>query len=436
MALVTDDELSSSEASVPINPNVLLSKITWRLIPFLSFLYFIAFLDRVNVSFAALGMNKDLGLTAYEYGLGAGLFFVGYLLFQVPSNLLLQRFGARVWLAILMLVWGIVSSGTGFAVDKYQFYLARLLLGVAEAGFFPGLVLFITCWFPAERRAKVIAGLLVSLPIASVIGAPLSSLIMNAFEGSALAGWRWLFIIEAAPAILCAVLMPMVLPNSPADARWLTSAEKRWLTIAVADDRRESGQRRAAVFVVNVELLRYGLAYFGLLLGMSAVTLWLPQIIKAGGVSSTNALLLSAVPYCAAAIAMIGWSKAAEAHGSVVARDCWLPALVAALALAGVTLTSQFALDLILLSIAASGGLASIVIFWTLPTAAFSATERPFAIAAINTIGSFGAFVGPFAVGWLHDITHNFTAGLWVLSAAVAMAALLLAMPRRAGKLS
>lgn len=403
-----------------------------RLIPFLAALYFISYLDRVNISFAALQMNGTLGLSASQYGAGAGIFFLGYLAFQVPSNILLQRYGARRWLAIIILAWGIASLSMSFINSPQQFYLARFALGVGEAGFFPGLVLYLTYWFPPQSRGRIMSGLLLSIPLASVVGAPISNAILVSFDGSAgWEAWRWLFLVESIPAIFAAGLVWIVLPDGPAQASWLTSDEKRWLADQLQHGTASSAGAgtRAIRALVDPRVILFAMAYFGLGLGLYGIGLWLPQIIKASGASQSGAVLLTAIPYSAAAVAMVIWGRIADRHPASP-RNCWLPTLISALALGLLPMCESLTARIALLSLAAAGTLSAIAVFWTLPTVSIPPKSLGVVVAAINTMGSVGGFLGPFAVGWLKDMTESFAAGIALLALGSLVSAILLMMPR------
>lgn len=406
-------------------------KIAWRILPFLAVLYVVSYLDRVNVSFAALTMNADLGMSATLYGWGAGIFFFGYLLFQVPSNLLLERFGPRRWIAAIMLAWGAVSVAMGAIDSPWSFMAARFLLGLAEAGFFPGMILYLTYWVAPAHRGRIIAGFMFAIPIATVIGAPLSSLILSSFHG-AIAGWRWLFILEGAPALLGALAVLLLLPDRPVNAKWMTDEEKAWLAQAQAPpaDLPALGRSVAGVMLAP-EVLRFAAIYFGLALCNYGLGLWLPQMIKAAGAGTANAALLTALPYGFAAVAMVLWGLWVDSRGKVVASSVWIPTFLAAIGLIGSAYAHWLPLQMALFSLAAVGTLAAISSFWTLPTARLPAAETAVAVAMINSTGNLGGFVGPFVVGWIKDATHSFQNGLLFVAACVAVSGVLLAVGGR-----
>ena len=404
-------------------------KVAWRIVPFLAVLYVISYLDRVNISFAALSMNPDLGLSATLYGWGAGIFFFGYLLFQAPSNLLLERFGPRRWIAALMLAWGAVSVGMGAINSPAAFLAARFLLGLAEAGFFPGVILYLTYWVTPAHRGRIIAGFMFAIPISTVIGAPVSSLILSSLHGP-IAPWRWLFILEGAPAVLGALAVLAFLPDGPRAAGWLTEDEKRALARALAPAATATPPRGILGVIRAPELWLFAATYFGLALCNYALGLWLPQMIKAAGVTAASAALLTTVPFGLAAVAMLAWGRFVDGRGAARASSVWIPTFVAAAGLAA-SAYAAWPLQLALFSVATIGTLAAISAFWTLPTHRFAPAETAVAVAMINSTGNLGGFVGPVMVGWIKDSTHSFQAGLLFVAVFVAISGLLLLRVRR-----
>jgi len=395
-----------------------LRRLAWRIVPFLAVLYVISYLDRVNVSFAALTMNVDLGISATTYGWGAGIFFVGYLLFQVPGNLLLERFGPRRWIAAIMVCWGLVSVAMGFIHDARQFLIARFLLGLAEAGFFPGVILYLTYWFPGSFRGRIVSGFMFGIPIATIVGAPLSGYILERLHGAAgLAGWRWLFIVEGAPAMLGALAVAAFLPERPQTVRWLDEPQRRALLDALASSQPAGAPRGVAAAMFNRHVLAYAVAYFGLALALYGVGLWLPQMLKSSGVANTAAVLLSAIPYVVAAIGMLVWGRFADGRPGAPAGNIGIPVIVTGIALACMPLVTGLAASLALLSLAACGTLAGVSAFWTLPTTRLPPAELPVSVAMINSIGNLGGFVGPLMIGWIKDATGSFEAGMLALAA-------------------
>jgi len=406
-------------------------KVARRLVPFLSLLYLVAFLDRVNVGFAKLQMGGDLGLGDAVYGLGAGIFFLGYFLFEVPSNIILHRVGAKIWICRILVVWGLVSMGMAWVDSAASFYLLRFLLGVGEAGFFPGIILYLTYWFPAGRRAKTTASFMTAIAVAGVVGGPVSGWIMAGLDGSrALRGWQWLFLLEGLPAVLLGFAAYYFLDNGPAGAAWLNPAERRILLRRLAEeqDGRASGEGHESLrqAFLSVRVWRLALVYFCLALGLYGVSFWLPQIIndlKQGGLQTTG--LLSAIPYAVAVPAML-----AVGHSSDRRHERRLhiaaSALLAGLGLLALALAQGSpSLSIAALSVAASGILAALATFWTLPTAFLSGRAAAGGIALINSIGNLGGYCGPVVLGWVRQTTGNLDAGLFVLCGGLALAALL-----------
>jgi MFS transporter, ACS family, tartrate transporter len=400
-------------------------KVGWRLLPFLGLLYFVAFLDRVNVGFAALTMNADLALTATQFGRGAGIFFLGYVLFEVPSNVMLARLGARVWIARIMISWGLLSAGMAFVSGPWSFYVVRFLLGVAEAGFFPGMIYYLTCWFPAAYRARIVGSFMIALPLSSIIGAPLSTSLLS-LNWAGLAGWQWMFLLEGIPAVLLGFAVLLWLTDAPERAGWLAPEERRWLTETLAAERAAQESVRRLTLrdaLTSVRIWTLGLVYFGAVVGLYALGFWLPQIIQGLGEGLTNfeVGLTTVVPYTVAAIAMVLWS----AHSDRTGERRWhfaLSAFVASVALAasGVLHGSPLA-SLVALTVAAAGIYATLPVFWTLPTALMTGTAAAAGIALVNSIGNVGGFVGPLLVGYFKDETGDYAVGLAILAVLVAL---------------
>ena len=408
-----------------------IARVSMRMIPFLIVCYFAAYLDRVNVSFAALTMNQDLGLSATAYGLGAGIFFFSYFVFEVPSNLALEKFGARRWIARIMVSWGLVSGAMVFVSGETSFYVVRLLLGAAEAGFFPGIIFYLTLWFPAVYRARIIGWFMVAIPLSTVFGAPVSSAILSMHGLFGLAGWHWLFIIEAVPAVVLGVVTWFYLTDHPAEAAWLQPDERDWLMRRLADEKsqREAARRFSTLEALfDPKVLALSLVYFGAVAVNYGTAYFLPQIVKAFGLSNMQTGLVSAIPYVVGSVGMVWFAyrsdRQLERKGHV--------AVALALAALGIGLSPLFdepVLKMVLLSIGAFGVFAVLPVFWTLPTAFLSGASAAAGIAVINSVGNLAGFFGPFAVGWLKDATGNYAAGLWAISAcAVVGTAVVLAL--------
>ncbi|WP_132252087.1 MFS transporter [Methylobacterium segetis] len=403
-------------------------KVLWRLVPFLMLCYFAAFLDRVNVGFAALTMNRDLGLSAAVYGLGAGIFVLGYFLFEVPSNIILEKVGARRWIARIMITWSLVSGCTAFVAGEWSFYLVRFLLGVAEAGFFPGIIFYLTNWFPSEQRGKVVGTFMMAIPISSIIGSPLSAWIMAATDGShGLAGWQWLYLIEAAPSFLLGFAVLAYLTDRPEEARWLAPEERRWLSERIARDRREKVEVRKislAQALVHPRVLGLSLVYFGISTGLYGIGLWLPQIVREFGLSTLQTGFVTAIPYAVSAVGMVLWTR----HSDAKMERTWhvaLPAVVGGLALAAAGYAPSPALSMAALSLAALGVFCAMPTFWTLPTALLTGSAAAGGIALINSIGGLGGFVGPYMIGWIKDATGQFGLALLAIAGFMVAAGLL-----------
>lgn len=417
--------------------NSVLRKVAWRLIPFMTLLYFVAFLDRVNVGFAALTMNADLGLTPRMFGFASGIFFIGYVIFEVPSNMVMERVGARLWIARIMITWGLLSAGTAFVSSPNQLYVLRFLLGVAEAGFFPGMILYLTYWFPAAWRARILSTFMIALPISNVIGSPVSTAIL-AVQARGLHGWQWMFLLEGIPAVLCGCAVLLFLRDGPAKATWLTSDEKAWLQSELARERAVHGTAAHSSFAALREprVWGFGLIYFGMLVGMYGFGFWLPQIVKGlGNLSNFEVGLAAALPYAVAALTMYLWGR----HSDRTGERTWhiaLPAFVGAVGLAlSAYLGDTPVLALAALCLSAIGCYAALPIFWTLPTAMLAGGAAAAGIALVNSIGNIGGFLGPTLVGYVTDATGSYGAALSVLAAFVAtsgVAVLALAPRKRA----
>jgi len=389
--------------------------------------YVAAYLDRVNVGFAKLQMLEDLQFSQTVYGLGAGIFFIGYFLFEVPSNLLLHRMGARVWLARIMISWGVISAAMMFVETSGAFYALRFLLGAAEAGFFPGVIFYLTQWYPASRRGKVMALFMTGIPICSVLGSVISGWIMQTFDGmNGLAGWQWLFLLEALPAIFVGLYMFLRLDNSIAEAAWLTAEEKSSLSADLAQD---AGASPAGTFM---DALRDGrvwfacLIYFCFVTGLYGVSFWLPTILSDMGIKSPLDIgLLSAIPYAVAAVGMVLVGRSADRRG----ERRWHVALPAALGAVGLLLSVVFAANVVLamaaLTLATSGILTAPPLFWSLPTAYLRGAAAAAGIAIINSFGNLAGFVSPYVVGGLKDFTGSTAAGMYFVAAFVFIGAVL-----------
>jgi MFS transporter, ACS family, tartrate transporter len=416
-------------------------KVAIRLVPFLCVLYTIAFIDRINVAFAALSMSADLGLSPAAFGLGAGLFFIGYFLFEVPSNLILDRVGARRWIARVMITWGILSTCFVFVVGQNSFYVLRFLLGVAEAGFFPGVILYLTYWFPKRYRGRVTAGFMTAIPIASFIAAPLSGFLLE-LHGLGLKNWQWMFLLEGIPSVLLGIVVLRFLTDRPSQAAWLTQEQRDWLANEMEAERAASAQAAGAHdhglgdvlrSLLSWNVLRLALIYFGLTTGLYGIELWLPQIVKAFGLSNVEVGLVAAIPYAAAIATMMLWATYSDRSGqrlNHVALACGMGCVGVGIAAA---VAGHPVWTMVCLSIAIAGVMAARPPFWTLPTEFLSGRKAAAGIAAINSIGNLGGFFGPTLIGYAREMTGSFTLGLMV-SAVTLLASTLftLSLRRRA----
>jgi MFS transporter, ACS family, tartrate transporter len=416
-----------------------IAKVSKRLVPFLIVCYFVAYLDRVNVGFAALTMNQDLGLSQTAFGFGAGIFFIAYFIFEVPSNLLLERFGARKWIARIMLSWGILSGimafipaiarATGLG-NENSFYLLRVLLGAAEAGFFPGIIFYLTLWFPAEYRARIVGYFMAAIPLSTVIGAPISGVLLYLHGGLGLAGWQWLFIIEAVPAIILAGVVFFYLTDRPSEAAWLALDERVWLAERLALEQRQRQAVRdysVAEALVNPRVLGLSLVYFGAVATNYGLSFFLPQIVKAFGLTTFLTTVVSAAPYLVGLLGMVWWGRRSDRVAERRFHTA-IPLLVAAAGIAVSTALDDPTLKMISLCVAGFGIFACLPVFWTLPTAFLSGAAAAAGIAVINSIGNLAGFAGPFAMGWIKDHTGSYTGGLLLLAAlgVIAMGAALM----------
>jgi ACS family tartrate transporter-like MFS transporter len=398
-----------------------------RLVPFLMFCYFIAYVDRVNVGFAALTMNRDLGFTATVFGTGAGIFFLGYFLFEVPSNLAVARFGAARWIMRIMLSWGVVAAAMAFVTGVKSFYIMRFVLGTAEAGFFPGILFYVTLWFPQAYRGRVIGWFMAAIPISTIIGAPVSGLILGLDGAFGLRGWQWLYILEGLPAILLACAVPLVLTDSPARATWLQPAERDWLADRLARERRErEAVERLSVMkaLTDVRVLSLSLVYFGAIACTFGLGFFLPQIIKGMGLSNTQTGFATAVPYLFGMLGMLTIGRRSDRVGER-RFHCAFGLVVGAIGLIGSTLVSDPAPTLVAFSVAAFGFLGSQPVFWTIPAQLLTGAAAAGGLALINAVGGLAGFFGPFVVGAIKDATGSYSWGMIVVAGCALVAAVI-----------
>ena len=403
--------------------DVVVRTLTWRLVTFLFLLYIVAYLDRINLGFAALQMQQQLGFTDAVYGFGAGVFFAGYFLFQVPSNLVLERVGARRWIAVLMILWGIISASMASVTSVRSFYALRFLLGAAEAGFFPGVILYLKNWFPARARARTVARFMTAAPLSGVVGGPLSGALLGFHHKAGLAGWQWMFLLEGIPAIVLGAVVWAYLVDRPALAHWLTEEQREWLQqtlLAEANASPESESNALAAFRMG-RIWILALVYFGVNTVSYGVSMWLPNLIKSlGGMSNFTIGVLSAIPYVAAAITMVFVGLSSDRSG----ERRWhaaVPAFAGALAIGLAGGTTSLATAVALVSVAVVGVFSMMGPFWAMPTALLSATTAAAGIAFINSVGNLGGFFGPYIIGLVRTSTGQFRGGLLVVAGALAM---------------
>jgi ACS family tartrate transporter-like MFS transporter len=394
-------------------------KVSWRIVPFVALCYFVCYLDRVNVGFAALTMNKDLGFSATVFGWGAGIFFFGYFLFEVPSNLALERFGARLWIARIMLTWGVLSAGMSLVWNEWSFLLVRFLLGVAEAGFFPGIILFLTYWFPAAYRARMVGRFMAAIPISTIIGAPLSGLILGLDGVWGLRGWQWLFICEGAPTVLLGLVVMFYLTDGPARADWLDDDERSWLSDRLRRERmvREAHAKHTLWQALkHPRVLVLSLVYFGNAAASYGLGFWLPTIVKGFGVTNLQTGFITAIPYVVGAVSMVLWPLLSDR----MHERKWNTALAYLVTAGGLALSTWFpdpVQKMAVLCACAVGLFATAPLFWTLPTAFLSGTAAAGGIALINSLGNLAGFAAPYIMGYLKDATGGFGAGLLAVAA-------------------
>jgi D-galactonate transporter len=399
-----------------------LVRIRRRLLPFTFLLYIVAYLDRINVGFAALQMNRDLGLGDAEFGLGAGVFFIGYFLFEIPSNLILERVGARAWIARIMISWGAVAMAMATVRGAASFYLLRFLLGLAEAGFFPGIIVYLTYWFPAPQRARAIALFMTASAMAGVIGGPVSGVLLAAGGMLGLAGWQWLFILEGLPSIILGVVVLFYLDDGHKDARWLTAEEKRWLAESLAREAEHPLEHRLIRGLTDSRVWLLALLYFAIVTGLYGVSMWLPQIVSGlGTLDNLEVGFVSTVPFLAAAVAMV---KVGQSSNRRRERR-WHVALSAFAGAAGLMLSASAHNPLIAigaLALGAAGIWGTMGPFWSMPSEYLGGTAAAAAIALINSVGNLGGFAGPYLVGMVRQMSHSFGGGLAAMALMLALA--------------
>ncbi len=395
-----------------------MAKISWRLLPLIVLVYFVAYIDRQNVSFAALTMNKELGINSYLYGWGAGIFFLGYFIFEIPSNVILERVGARRWIARIMITWGLVSGAMALVTGPTSFLVVRFLLGVAEAGFFPGVLLYFTYWFPAQYRARVVSALFLAVPGSNAAAASLSAVLLRLDGVGGLSGWKWMFIAESVPAILLAPVVLFVLTDRPSVAKWLRGDERSWLEATLLDERRAiEGKERLtlAKALTDSRVIGLSLIYLTIVTATYGVTFFLPLIVKAQGRSNDATALITTIVYTVGLIGMVivaySSDRRRERRWHFIAS-----ALVAAVGLAVAAMNLNPMLALVAIAISTIGIYGSKPAFWPLPSQFLSGTAAAGGIALVNATGNLGGFIGPYIVGWLREETGSYGPGVYFLA--------------------
>jgi MFS transporter, ACS family, tartrate transporter len=396
-----------------------MGRVTLRIVPFLMLCYFIAFVDRVNAGFAALQMNHDIGLSAAAFGLGGGLFYIAYVVCEVPSNLAMQKVGAKLWIARIMISWGIVSACMALVAGPYSFYAVRLLLGAAEAGFFPGVILYLTYWFPREYRGRIVALFMVAIPLSSFFGSPISASLLQLDGFWGLRGWQWMFILEAVPAVILGIVSFFFLDNGPVNARWLTEPQRRWLTTRLTVETSSASRVDHLSLwqvITNKYVLAASLIYAGASGASQCLSLWQPQIIKSFGLTDMQTGLLNSIPFGVASVLMLFWGR----NSDRTRERRWHTAIPLALlggSLACAPLTNALAPTLIILVIAVTATYIVKGPFWALATEWMSAGVAAAAIAQVNAIGNIGGFFGSYMLGAIKDATGSYALGLLPLAA-------------------
>ena len=412
----------------------IIRKVTWRIIPFVFLLYIVSYLDRANIGYAALQMNAELALSSEVFGFVSGIFFIGYFLFEVPSNLLLERFGARVWIARILLTWGVIAAATAFAQTAMHLYILRFLLGVAEAGFFPGIIVYLTYWFRSRELATTVALFTAAIPVSYVIGAPLSTWIMDNVHWLGWSGWRWMLFLEGIPAVFLGVLCYLYLTDRPEQARWLADEEKVWLLAELERDRQARKDVRhfgALKAMSNPKVLYLAFIYFVYQCGSLGVGYWMPQIIKgfSSDLTHTQIGLIAMLPYIVATAAMILWSRRSDRRNERKMHSA-IPLAVAALGLIGAGMLPSAVGSMVMICVALSGLYSFKSPFWALPTLFLDRATAAVSIAVINSIGNLGGFVGPSLIGMVKGSSQSAATGLLFLSALLVIAFLMTALMR------
>lgn len=404
----------------------IVAKIRNRIVPLLVLCSFMAFLDRVNLSFAAASFSKDIGLTATAFGFGAGLFFIGYVAAEVPSNIFMLKFGARRWIARIMLTWGILSASTAFVTGPTSFYIVRVLLGIAEAGFFPAVFYYLTLWFPIEYRGRILGLFVASIPLSTVLGAPLSGLILSVGDVGGWAAWQVLFIVEAIPSVILAIVVFFLLPDTPEHSKWLSAAEKSWLKGRLASEKKDNhphGGNTVLSLFGNGYIWALSFTFVGILLTNYGLSFFLPQIIAEFGFSKVASGFITAIPYLVGAISMILWGRRSDRVGERIFHVA-IPLLVAATGISLSAFTADPVIKMLILGISGFGIFGAVPVFWTLPSRFLDEKVLAPGLALVNSLGSLAGFGGPFMMGYLKDKTGTYTAGLLTIGVIAVLAAI------------
>ena len=403
-----------------------LRKTAWRLVPLLTVAYVFNYLDRTCIGFAALTMNRDIGLSPAQFGLGAGMFFIGYCLFEVPSNLAMYRFGARRWLARIMITWGLTSAATAFVVGSNSFYGVRALLGIAEAGFFPGVTYVLSAWFPAQFRTRMLAWFLLGVPVSSLIGSPVCGLLLEMDGVWGLQGWKWLFLAVSLPCVVLGLLILVTLADRPQEASWLTQPERDAMDAMLQAEVRERPRASLWAAIMDPRVLILAAVQFGFTLGSYGIGIWLPLIVKGYELSNVVVGFITAVPYLFASLGMMAWAWHVDRTGKKIFHLA-LTCLLAAIGL-GLSVVSGALLPALAgLTLALVGVTAARAVFWTIPTRFLTGVAAAGGLAFINTIGTLGGFAGPYLMGELRQLTGSFESGLLAMAAIMVVATLLAA---------
>jgi MFS transporter, ACS family, tartrate transporter len=409
---------------VAVDARAAFMKAAWRIVPFVTLGYLLNYMDRNNVGFAALTMNRDTGLTATQFGFGAGILFLGYSTCEIPSNIALYRFGARRWLARIMITWGVVSAATAFTVGPRSWYALRLLLGIAEAGYFPGVTFYLATWFPAEYRARMLAWFLVAVPASTVVGGPVSGLLLQMDGIAGLKGWQWLFIIEGIPVVLLGVAALWLLPDRPEDAPFLNAEERQLVRARIDSESREHEKRQLMPALKDPRVLLLAASQFGFIAGSYGIGIWLPQIIKDAQLSNLQVGFVTGACYAVASVAMIGWAEWVARTGKKI-NHLTLACLASAVGLVLAVVSANFWVSLAWITLALIGTTSARAILWTIPTRFLTGVAAAGGLAFINSVATTGGFIGPYAMGWLRDATGSFSAGLMAMAGLLVLATLM-----------